>query len=106
MKLYLRSAGGVGGMRIEGELDTAELPPGLARRAETVLCRERLAGAGRATGEPVPDAASYDVRLTDEQGSAAFTVEEPSTDPEVLDVIGDVLHEVVRRKAARRRREP
>lgn len=103
MKVHLRSAGGIGGIRMEGEVDTADLPPDLARRAESVLRRDRLAGAER-SGRPTPDAVSYDVRLTDDRGSAAFTVEEPCTDPEVVEVLNDMLTEVVRRKAARRRR--
>ncbi len=114
MKLILKSSGGIGGLRFEGALDTADLPAELAQRTEEHLSSENLKAASGArskpastpfsmsTSIPTPDAQQYEIHLLPEHEDGAIErhiVTDMCPVGEVLDVIDDLLAEVVQRKA-------
>jgi hypothetical protein len=107
MKLHVRSAGGIGGLRIEGALDTEELPADLAARALS------LVDLGERRGPPPPldlatrmaDALEYELTWfrEDEAGREIARTcrwSQATAPPEALDALEALMREVVRRKAA------
>ena len=64
MKLHLACSGGFANLRIEGSVDTAELPEELARRVERAFHPEKLAAAGTAAADPrMADGQQYELTL-------------------------------------------
>lgn len=105
MKLRLKSSGGLGNIRIEGQLDTAELPPDVARTVEAGLSVERLEAATQraASAGPTADAQQYElVVLPDEPTGPerTFHVDDMCDATDVLDAIDALMHEIIRRKAS------
>jgi hypothetical protein len=107
MKLHVRSAGGIGGLRIEGALDTEELPSDLAAQALS------LVDLGERRGPPPPpDAATrmadtLEYELTwfreDEAGqevARSCRWSQATAPPEALDALEALMREIVRRKAS------
>lgn len=103
MKLRLEITGGLGGFRLEGQLDTGELDPELAREVEEVLTAERLEAAAPQAPGGMADAQQYVLTLLpdDEHGEARrYVVDDACPVPEVLDVLDQLRFEIVRAKAA------
>jgi hypothetical protein len=107
MKLHVRSAGGIGGLRIEGALDTGELPPALAAQALSLVDLAERRGppppADPARG--MADALEYDLTWfrEDEAGhevARSCRWSQATAPPEALDALEALMREVVRRKAA------
>ena len=100
MKLFVASSGGIGGLRLSGEVDTRELPPELAERAERLLRPDAL----ESSAAPNPGAADvtvYDVEVPEGRGTRRFRIDGSSADPEVVATLNDVMHELVRRRRRR-----
>ncbi len=103
MKIFLSRAGGFGGLRLEGVIDTTDLPPELAARAEALLVPARLQAASEeptaagATG-PAVDTLEYEISLPLEEGSRRFHLQETNRDQDLMDLVSDLLREAVRRK--------
>lgn len=100
MRVIVRRSGGVGGIRVGGEVDTAALEPELAERAERVLTAPMGPEAHPAPGSA--DRQRYDVVLPDAPtGSTGFAVDETSAPPEVVQVLDDLIREIVARRGRR-----
>ncbi len=114
MKIVLKSSGGIGGLRFEGQLDTADLPSELAQRTEEHLSSKNLRAASKAPSRsssmrssmgmsiPTPDAQQYEIHLLPEHEDGAIerhVINDMCPDGKILDVIDDLLAEVVERKA-------
>ena len=107
MKLILSCSGGVANLRLQDELDTSELSPALGRRAEATLRPEKLEGALASANLHRTDALEYELTLFPEQEGEEvrhYRFSETSTAPEVLDVLGELMHEIVRRRASASRK--
>lgn len=104
MKIVLKGSGGLGGLRLEGEIDTADLPPELARRVERYLSSENLRSvAPAAPSMAMPDVQRYEVRLLPDRDDGAIedhVVDDLCPQGEILDVIDDLMTEVRRRSRA------
>jgi hypothetical protein len=107
MKLHVRSAGGIGGLRIEGALDTAELPAALAAQALSLVALAERRGPPPPSDPATRMADALEYELTwfreDEAGrevarSCGFS--QATAPPEALDALDALMREVVRRKAA------
>ncbi|MEM7584416.1 MAG: protealysin inhibitor emfourin [Acidobacteriota bacterium] len=103
MKIVLKSSGGIGGLRLEGEVDTSDLPSELAQRTKQHLSSKSLQAATSSRRQlmPMPDARQYEIHLLPEQESGSVerhVVDDLCPVGEVLDVIDDLLAEVVARR--------
>ncbi|MEM7352889.1 MAG: protealysin inhibitor emfourin [Acidobacteriota bacterium] len=110
MKIRLKTSGGIGGLQIEHELDTADLPPELAQRAEEHLSSESLRSIAASRSLPGPsmipaDGQQYEIHLLPEASDPEGEVERHVVDDfcpkgEILDVIDDLKAEIRRRSEA------
>jgi len=108
VKLVIASSGGVGGLRLQGQIDTDELEPALAEGARRLV---DLAASEAAPdpGAAQPDGLEYDLTWFVEAQPGRevahrrrFT--ETSAPPFALETLQSLMREVVRRRAASRSR--
>ncbi len=104
MKLHLACSGGFANLRIEGSVDTAELPEELARRVERELHPEKLAAAGAAAASPlVADGQQYELTLLsegEEGGARQHRLDDSALSEGLCEVLDELRLEIVRRKRA------
>ena len=103
MKLILSCSGGVAGLRIRDALDTSELAVDLARRAEVTLRPEKLRQAYSSENPHRADALEYELTLLPEprrEEAQHYHFSETNTAPEVLDLLGELMREITRRRAS------
>lgn len=105
MKIELNVSGGLAGLRLRGAIETADLDPELARRAEFCLQPAKLEDAASRGGASIPDAQQIDVGVTPDSGGAtrSFELAEQNLDDETLDVLDALRYEITRREVGRRR---
>lgn len=105
MKVHLACHGGFANLRIQGQVDTAELPDDLAEKVERVLGEhESLRQASVAPKDPrVADAQQYDLTVhpEGEDGPRQYRLDESNLSDDVLEVLDELRGEIVRRLAAR-----
>lgn len=94
MKVVLRTSGGFANIRIEGELDTDELPLDTAERAESLLHPESLRRAASSGAPRVPDAQQYTIWVEGEE----FTIDQASAEPRLRALMNDLTNEIIRRR--------
>ncbi len=99
MKLFLKTAGGIGNIRIRGAIDTQELPPALARRVRTVFAPERLDALAR-PGQ-MADGLQYEVDVVRGDRVRRLLIDESSAPDDLIDTLQDLVQEIVRRKKGR-----
>ncbi len=102
MKLYLKTAGGIGNIRIHGRVDTDELPPALAERVRTVFAPRRLDTLPPA-GQPgqVADGQQYEVEVVSGEETRRLLIDEAGAPDDLIDTLQDLVREIVRRKKER-----
>ncbi len=94
MRILLKSSGGFGGLRVEHQLDTASLPPDLARRALTYLSSESLRAARSTRSISMPDAQQYEIHILPEKEDGKveyYVVDDMCPRGEILDVIDELM---------------
>jgi hypothetical protein len=102
VKILLRGSLGLVPTLIEGEVDTSELDPELARRAEALLSPEHLRGARVAENPQQTDAEEFELTIWPDERSGPgerFRISRRDTAPEVVAVAGELLNAIVRRRA-------
>ena len=111
MKVFLRSAGGIGNVRVEGEVDTSELSDDLAKKVERVLAPEELRSlASPPSASRSPRSMSAGPFMTDVQEveisvktkdatERSLRLSEGDLPDEVLEVIDELRYEITRKKA-------
>lgn len=108
MKVFLRSAGGIGNVRTEGQVDTADLQEDLAQRVEKVLAPEELDHmvAPQRSSRSMPSSLSMadiqEVEISVQTATAAprsYQLNEADLPDEVLDVLDALRYEITREKA-------
>ena len=103
MKLRLKCSGGLANVQIEDVLDTSELPSALARRAEALLGAEKLERVSISENLQRTDVIQYDLTVLpagESEESRHYCLSEASTDSELLDLLGELMHQIIRRQAA------
>lgn len=98
MKIFLRSSGGFANIQIQGEIDTADLPSDLARKAEDFLTPSRIKVVPHSENPQFADSQQIYVRVTSEEGSKQFELDESTADSELFALCNNLIHEIVRRK--------
>jgi hypothetical protein len=84
VRLKIRRLGGIAGIALQAQLDTAELPAGEASRLEGAV----RALAGKApSGPPPPDAFRYEITQPDDPDSASVVIDERDVPPELAGLI-------------------
>lgn len=106
MKVHLACHGGFANLRIQGQVDTAELPDDLAEKVERVLgAHQRLRKAAAAPKNPrMTDVQQYELTVDPggEDGPKQYHLDESSLADDVLEVLDELRGEIVRRMAAKR----
>jgi hypothetical protein len=98
VRLRIRRLGGIAGIALEAELDTADLPAAEAASVERAL--GRLRGAAP-SGPPQPDAFRYEIVPLDDPAAAPLVLDQRDVPAELR-----VLVEEVDRSGRPRRRGP
>jgi hypothetical protein len=102
MKLHLAVSGGFANLRIQGELDTDELPEELARRAEAVLNRPALeAAAATKSNMLMTDSIQYELTVLANslhESAQRYQLDESSLADEMLEVLDELQSEIIRRQ--------
>ena len=98
MKLTIATSGGIGNIRIHGEIDTEELDDTLAEQVKSVLKPGRLASLRRDAAGSIVDVTQYEVGILQEDGVRSYTVDEANAPQEVIEVLQALVHEIVIRK--------
>jgi len=105
MRVSFECDGGLADFRIEGMIETADLGPEAAERAERLLRPDKLREK-RGTRHPhTRDLRVYFVGFREGQGYSEFRVEEGTATTEVLDLMEELVVEVVRRRRLARDRQ-
>ena len=104
MRIALQSAGGIGNLRIGGELEVDSLAPELRAKLEQLLHRLGTEQLTEADNPHMTDAMSYELTVfsdDDASGARRFVLDETKHDREALGVCKELLREVVNRKRGR-----
>ncbi|MCB0166904.1 MAG: hypothetical protein KDI79_21940 [Anaerolineae bacterium] len=104
MKISLRILTGQG-ITLRGQIDLMDLPEDLAHQVQTTFTPENLSAAAAAQPNPqMVDASEYelviypdDPNLTPQQ----YSFVDADDNFEVLEILDDIMHEIVRRKKGR-----
>jgi hypothetical protein len=99
MKLHLARSGGFANIRLQGTVDTADLPPDLADRAERLLDPDNLARAQHEGNPHMADAYVYELRVwpAGEGGDHhRYLLSEADTASDVMDTLHDVMETITR----------
>jgi hypothetical protein len=103
MKVFIRRSGGLANFRLQGELDTEDLPEKLGNRAEELLRVEKLRALCAIKGEKLPDAFQYEIRVgTQNDEFESFVLDDSMAGPDFLDVLDGLVSEIRRRLLAER----
>jgi hypothetical protein len=98
MKLTIATSGGIGNIRIRGEIDTAQLDDVLAERAQSILVPGRLASLRRDGVGRVADGTQYELGVFREDGIHTYTVDEAAAPREIVEVLQALVREIILRK--------
>ena len=98
MKLTIATSGGIGNIRLQGELDTDKLDSTLAKKAKSVLKPERLDALPLDTAGSIVDVTQFEVGIFLEDGVHQYTVDEANAPPDVIEVLQALVHEIIIRK--------
>ena len=107
MQLILKTSGGFANLRIEGQIDTSELPPELSDRIERGLESDALREAAAAENSQMADGTVYELTIlpvTEEDEQQHYVISDAAVEDEILEIFDEILHEIMRqrREAARR----
>ncbi len=107
MKILLEGGGGLAHLRIRGELRTGELAADLARNVERLFHPEKLEAGGAEANPQMTDAQQYQLTVMPEgvegdvEGDVRhYQLDDSCLSAELLEVLDELMHEIVRRKAA------
>ncbi|MCP4660102.1 MAG: hypothetical protein GY856_32270 [bacterium] len=103
MRIVLEGSGGLAHLRIRGELNTGELAADLTRKVEQIFHPEKLEAAGAVANPQMTDAQQYQLTVMPQSGEGDvrhYQLDDSCLSPELLDVLDELMHEIIRRKAA------
>ena len=112
MKVFLRCAGGIGNVRMEGQVETSDLAEDLAKKVEKVLAPEGLeslastaSSAGSSMGSMgsgpfMADVQEVEISVQTQATEAqSVRLNEAELSDEVIEVIDELRYEITRKKA-------
>jgi hypothetical protein len=99
VRFTLRGSGGLGALQIEGQLDTNDLSPDLARRAETSLRPKQLQMIKKLELANMTDPEEFYLVVFEDGQSHEFHFQSSNTPIEITNLLGELMHEVIVRKA-------
>ena len=102
MKLFLRSSGGIANIQIQGEIDTDDLPPDIAKRVEDLLNPSKLKNKAGPENPYFADGQQISVRIQSEEDSVQLELDESTANPELFALCRELMGIIVRRKAGRK----
>lgn len=100
MRIFLRVSGGIANVRLEGVVESDDLPPDLAAQVARTLSPEALRAAGAESGSPAPDARTFEVHVESAGDSAEARFGEATASPEVLAALNAVLRRITDERRA------
>jgi hypothetical protein len=105
MRVIVRSEGGFAGLRVGGEVDTAELSPEMAEQVKTLLRPVALETMAADPSAPsMPDAQRYEVHIEGEDHRMhRFLLDQTTAPEDVMQLLHDLHAEIMRRRIAERR---
>lgn len=101
MRISVQRSGGIGGLRLGGAIDTAELPVDLNRRVDDVMRSDRLEAAAADTAAVPSHSGAADLfqyEVSTPEGS--WSVRDGTPDSELFQVLDDIVAQIVRRSRA------
>lgn len=104
MRIVLESSGGIGNIRIKGELEIDSLAPELRGKLESLLDRLGAEHLGAEENPHMTDATSYELTVlpdNDLEAVRRILLDEARHDHEALSVCRELLNEIVKRKRRR-----
>ncbi len=104
MKIVLQSSGGIGNIRIKGELEVDSLAPELRDKLQGLLDRLGSEQLAEQENSRMTDATGYELTVIPEgdvEGVRHIVLDEARHDREALSVGKELLREIVKRKRSR-----
>ncbi|MDH3694471.1 MAG: hypothetical protein OER96_07885 [Gammaproteobacteria bacterium] len=101
MKIVLESSGGIGNIRIKGELEIDSLAPELREKLNSLLDRLGTEQLTEQENSRMADATGYELTVIPEddvEGVRRVLLDEARHDREALSVGKELLREIVKRK--------
>lgn len=106
MRIHLACSGGIGNLRIEGQVDTSELPEEQSRKIEEILERESLAAHDGVKGGPfMMDSQQYELTVMPEDAEGEprrYHLDDSALPDDLIDALDTLRSEIVRSKADRK----
>lgn len=96
MHIGVEVTGGIGGLRVEGSVDTETLPEAAREAVTRALAEERLVAASARRGDPVPDERQFRVSVA----GRAYELAESLLDPDQVDALDALVSAIVRARRA------
>lgn len=103
MKIHLASSGGIANLRLEGAIDTADLPDELAAEVEEKLQAKSIESARQPENRQMADGEIYDLAVLpdDDEGEVRkYQISRAASDPELMELLGRLMREITKRKSA------
>jgi hypothetical protein len=101
VKLVIATSGGIGNIRIHGEVDTDRLDSDLAGRVEAELKPERLETLPAVPAGQTVDATQFEVAIYCEGEIRRYTLDEASAPPEVVEVLQALVRRIIQDRRRR-----
>jgi hypothetical protein len=105
MKLFLRTGGGLGNLRLAGEIDTRDLPEELAREVHQRLDPDDLRRYAEQPAGPGADGQEVQLTITRDDTTHELQLDESNLPDEVLETLDSLRYEITRRLVRDRGRE-
>lgn len=103
MRLHIACSGGFGGLRIEGELDKAELEEGLRTKLEAALAGGALERAAAGPIDPrTTDAQNTELTVlpgNEDDTAQRYRLDDSRLDAELLELVDGLRRALVQKKA-------
>lgn len=101
MRVSVQRSGGIGGLRVGGAIDTAELPDDLRTRVNEVMKAARLEAAAAQTAAELSHAGAADMfqyEVNTPEGN--WSIHDGNPDVEVVEVLDNIVAQIVSRRRA------
>lgn len=106
MKVHLACSGGIGNLRIEGQIDTSQLAEEVSRQVEEALDPASLAALDGARGGPfMMDSQQYELTVMAEGADGetrSYSLDDSALPDDLIDALDVLRVEIVRGKTGQR----
>lgn len=102
MKIFIRSSGGFANIQLQGEIDTADLPDDLAKKAKDLFDPGKIKVVQSNKNSQFVDGQHFHIRVSSADKSIQIELDEASAKPELFAICNQLIHEIVRRKSMKK----